>query len=186
MARDQSTSCSMTCPFSPASGPALTMIAARARNGVIGLNNRMPWHIPEDLKHFREQTMGHVVVLGRKTWESIGRPLPGRRMVVISRQTLKLPDGVVQVSSLDAAMALYAHEENIFIMGGAQIYAQCWPIANRLLLTEIELSPDGDAWLDAPDPEKWQEVSREAGTSREGIGYAFIDYRRIPPEGHLP
>ena len=82
------------------SKPSLTMIAARARNGVIGHQNRMPWHLPEDLKHFRQQTMGHVVLLGRKTWESIGRPLPGRRMVVISRQSLTLPEGVELTTSL--------------------------------------------------------------------------------------
>ena len=87
------------------SKPSLTMIAARARNGVIGHQNRMPWHLPEDLKHFRQQTMGHVVLLGRKTWESIGRPLPGRRMVVISRQSLTLPEGVELAASLDEAIA---------------------------------------------------------------------------------
>ena len=108
------------------SKPCLTMIAARARNGVIGHQNRMPWHLPEDLKHFRQQTMGHVVLLGRKTWESIGRPLPGRRMVVISRQSLTLPEGVELAASLDEAVARHAAEDEIMVMGGAQIYEQPW------------------------------------------------------------
>ena len=123
------------------SKPSLTMIAARARNGVIGHQNRMPWHLPEDLKHFRQQTMGHVVLLGRKTWESIGRPLPGRRMVVISRQSLTLPEGVELTASLDEAIAHHAAEDEIMVMGGAQIYEQAWSRADRLLLTEIALDP---------------------------------------------
>lgn len=160
------------------SKPSLTMIAAHARNGVIGHQNRMPWHLPEDLKHFRQQTMGHVVLLGRKTWESIGRPLPGRRMVVISRQSLTLPEGVEQAASLDEAIARHAAEDEIMVMGGAQIYEQTWSRADRLLLTEIALDPPGDAWLAAPDPAQWQEVSRENGTSQDGVAYAFIEYRR--------
>ena len=160
------------------SKPGLTMIAARARNGVIGHQNRMPWHLPEDLKHFRQQTMGHVVLLGRKTWESIGRPLPGRRMVVISRQSLTLPEGVELAASLDEAIARHATEDEIMVMGGAQIYEQAWSQADRLLLTEIALDPPGDAWLAAPDPAQWQEVSRQNGTSQDGVAYAFIEYRR--------
>ena len=160
------------------SKPGLTMIAARARNGVIGHQNRMPWHLPEDLKHLRQQTMGHVVLLGRKTWESIGRPLPGRRMVVISRQSLTLPEGVELAASLDEAIARHATEDEIMVMGGAQIYEQAWSQADRLLLTEIALDPPGDAWLAAPDPAQWQEVSRQNGTSQDGVAYAFIEYRR--------
>ena len=164
------------------SKPSLTMIAARARNGVIGHQNRMPWHLPEDLKHFRQQTMGHVVLLGRKTWESIGRPLPGRRMVVISRQSLTLPEGVELAASLDEAVARHAAEDEIMVMGGAQIYEQAWSRADRLLLTEIARDPPGDAWLAAPDPAQWQEVSRENGTSQDGVAYAFIEYRRHQAE----
>ena len=108
--------------------PLITLIAARARNGVIGQNNALPWHLPEDLKHFRQQTMGHTVLLGRKTWESIGRPLPGRQMVVISRQPLDLPEGVDQARSLDEAIARHADEAEVFVMGGAQIYTLAWPL----------------------------------------------------------
>ena len=150
--------------------PLITLIAARARNGVIGQNNALPWHLPEDLKHFRQQTMGHTVLLGRKTWESIGRPLPGRQMVVISRQPLDLPEGVDQARSLD--------EAEVFVMGGAQIYTLAWPLAGRVLLTEVDLAPEGDAWMDLPDPAQWQETARESATSAQGVAYAFVEYRR--------
>lgn len=160
------------------SRPLITLIAARARNGVIGQNNQLPWHLPEDLKHFRQQTMNHTVLLGRKTWESIGRPLPGRTMVVISRQPLTLPDGVEQARSLDEAIARHADEAELFVMGGAQIYALSWPLAGRALFTEVDLAPEGDAWLDAPDPAQWEETAREAHTSAAGVGYAIVEYRR--------
>lgn len=160
------------------SRPLITLIAARARNGVIGQNNQLPWHLPEDLKHFRQQTLGHTVLLGRKTWESIGRPLPGRTMVVISRQPLTLPEGVEQARSLDEAIARHASEAEVFVMGGAQIYALSWPLADRAIFTEVDLAPEGDAWLDAPDPAQWEETSRESHTSADGVGYAFAEYRR--------
>ena len=158
--------------------PLITLIAARARNGVIGRNNALPWHLPEDLKHFRQQTMGHTVLLGRKTWESIGRPLPGRQMVVISRQPLDLPEGVGQARSLDEAIARHADEAEVSVMGGAQIYTLAWPLAGRVLLTEVDLAPEGDAWMDLPDPAQWQETARESGTSAQGVAYAFVEYRR--------
>ena len=158
--------------------PLITLIAARARNGVIGRNNALPWHLPEDLKHFRQQTMGHTVLLGRKTWESIGRPLPGRQMVVISRQPLDLPEGVGQARSLDEAIARHADEAEVFVMGGAQIYTLAWPLAGRVLLTEVDLAPEGDAWMDLPDPAQWQETARESATRAQGVTYAFVEYRR--------
>ena len=158
--------------------PLITLIAARARNGVIGRNNALPWHLPEDLKHFRQQTMGHTVLLGRKTWESIGRPLPGRQMVGISRQPLDLPEGVGQARSLDEAIARHADEAEVFVMGGAQIYTLAWPLAGRVLLTEVDLAPEGDAWMDLPDPAQWQETARESATSAQGVTYAFVEYRR--------
>ena len=112
--------------------PLITLIAARARNGVIGRNNALPWHLPEDLKHFRQQTMGHTVLLGRKTWESIGRPLPGRQMVVISRQPLDLPEGVGQARSLDEAIARHADEAEVFVMGAPRStrWPGPWPVAS--------------------------------------------------------
>lgn len=163
--------------------PRLTLIVARARNGVIGHNNQLPWHLPEDLRHFRRHTTGHTVLMGRKTWDSIGRVLPERQMVVISRQQPALPDGVVLAASLDEAIRQHAGEDELFVIGGAQIYAQALPRADRILLTEVDLEPAGDATMPAPDPAHWQEVSREQAVSANGIGYAFVEYRRHPHAG---
>lgn len=158
--------------------PRLTLIAARARNGVIGINNELPWHLPEDLRHFRQQTTGHTVLMGRKTWESIGRPLPGRRMVVISRQQLDLPEGVTLAASLEEAIARHQADDELFVIGGAQIYAQAMPLADRILLTEIDLEPEGDAFFPAPPPADWEAVSRQEAVSATGIGHAFVTYQR--------
>lgn len=164
----------------PRTMPRLTLIAARARNGVIGHNNQLPWHLPEDLRHFRQQTTGHVVLMGRKTWESIGRVLPGRRMVVISRQPLALPEGASRAGSLEEAIARHADEAELFVIGGAQIYALAWPLADRIIMTEVDLEPVGDAFLPAPDPAQWQQQARQSAISENGIGYAIADYRRRP------
>ncbi|MDO4905246.1 MAG: dihydrofolate reductase [Lautropia sp.] len=158
--------------------PRLTLIAARARNGVIGHDNRLPWHLPEDLRHFRQRTTGHTVLMGRKTWDSINRPLPGRRMVVISRQRLQLPEGVELAGSLSEAIARHADEEELFVIGGAQIYAEAWPMADRLVLTEIDLEPEGDTRLPAPEPERWRLLAREPAISANGTHYAIADYVR--------
>lgn len=160
---------------------ALTLIVARARNGVIGHDNALPWHLPEDLRHFKQTTMGHTVLMGRKTWESIGRVLPGRRMVVISRQQLALPDGVELAGSLEDAIASHADEAEVFVMGGAQIYAQAEAQAQRIVMTEVDLEPEGDAFMAAPNPENWQETQRISATSENGTGYSIVEYRRIVP-----
>lgn len=160
---------------------ALTLIVARARNGVIGHDNALPWHLPEDLRHFKQTTMGHTVLMGRKTWESIGRVLPGRRMVVISRQQLALPDGVELAGSLEDAIASHADEAEVFVMGGAQIYAQAEALAGRIVMTEVDLEPEGDAFMAAPNPENWQEMQRISATSENGTGYSIVEYRRIVP-----
>lgn len=161
----------------------LTLIVARARNGVIGRNNELPWHLPEDLRHFRQQTTGHVVLMGRKTWESIGRPLPNRRMVVISRQQLDLPEGVALAGSLEEAISRHAADaKELFVIGGAQIYAQAMPLADRIVLTEIDLEPEGDAFFPTPAAADWQEVSRQQAVSADGISHAFITYQRRQPE----
>lgn len=158
--------------------PCLTLIVARARNGVIGHNNQLPWHLPEDLRHFRRQTTGHVVLMGRKTWESIGRVLPGRQMVVISRQQLSLPEGVELAASLEEAIQRHAGEDELFVIGGAQIYALAMPMADRILLTEVGLEPVGDATMPLPDPACWQEITRDEAVSADGIAHAFVEYRR--------
>ena len=163
-----------------ATTPRLTLIVARARNGVIGASGGLPWRLPEDLAFFKRTTMGHPIVMGRKTWESIGRPLPGRRSIVITRNRTFSPAGAEVAHSLDEAIALCRDSDEIFVIGGAQLYADALPRADRLLLTEIHADFEGDTHLPAPSPARWTETNREphppAG-SRE-FGFDFVDYRR--------
>ena len=156
----------------------ISLVAAVARNGVIGDAGRLPWHLPEDLKRFKTLTMGHVMIMGRRTHESIGRPLPGRRTIVVSRQAgLDLP-GVEVASSLEAAIALAGEAPEIFVVGGGEIYAQALPLAHRLLLTEVEATPPGDAFFPAFDRQKWRVGARTEGRSADGLGYTFVDFER--------
>lgn len=158
-----------------------TLIAAVARNGVIGVNNALPWHLPEDLKHFRELTRGATVLMGRKTWDSLPsafRPLPGRRNVVISRQAgLTLP-GAETVSSLPAAQSLLKDTGPVFVIGGAELYRQTMEFAEALEMTEVACDPEGDAFFPKIDPALWKTVRRETGCTENGLGFAFVRYER--------
>ncbi|GHT95517.1 dihydrofolate reductase [Betaproteobacteria bacterium] len=157
----------------------LTLIAAVARNRVIGIDNRLPWHLPEDMRHFREVTRGNPVIMGRKTWESLPdtfRPLPGRVNIVISRQPDYPASGATLATSLPAALELTAN--NAFIIGGEQLYALALPHADRLLLTEVDMDVAGDAWFPAFSSAEWQEVAREQQLSEKGIAFAFVTYER--------
>lgn len=138
----------------------ITLIAAVAENGVIGSGNRMPWHLEADLRRFRALTLGHGVVMGRKTWQSLGAPLPGRRNVVVSRQALHAL-GCEFVRSLSEAIALFPPSEELFIIGGAQLYAQALPFADRLLLTRIEHAYDGDTRFPQWDESAWRLAASE-------------------------
>jgi dihydrofolate reductase len=160
----------------------LTLIVARARNGVIGRGNQLPWHLPEDLAHFKRTTMGRPIVMGRKTWESIGRPLPGRRSLVVSRDPHYTAPGAEVVASLDEALARTAAEPEVFVIGGAQLYAAAVPRAQRLVLTQIAADFEGDAFFPAPGTNEWQEVAREShpATAQRPWGYAFVTYERRP------
>ncbi|MDP3514406.1 MAG: dihydrofolate reductase [Sulfuritalea sp.] len=164
--------------------PLLTLIAAVARNGVIGIDNRLPWHLPADLKHFKELTLSHAVIMGRKTWESLPakfRPLPGRRNIVVSRDAGYRAEGAVVALSLPAALAAAGEGESdgeAFLIGGAQLYATALPLADRLQLTEIDASFEGDTWFPAIDPGLWHEVGRQAQRGDEGFDYAFVTYER--------
>jgi len=158
----------------------LTVIAAVARNGVIGVDNRLPWHLPADLKHFRALTMGHTVIMGRKTWESLPdkfRPLPGRQNIVITRNADYRSEGAVVVGSLPAALAATQGDE-AFVIGGAELYTTALPLADRLQLTEIDAAFDGDTHFPAVDPNEWRETARDAHTDDAGLGYAFVSYER--------
>lgn len=151
----------------------ISIIAAVATNGVIGYRNGMPWHISADLKRFKRLTIGHTVVMGRKTYESLGSPLPDRLNVVISRNTGLSIEGVTVVDSIDRAVAMCAPSDELFIIGGGQIYRQCMEIADRLYITVVEQNPVGDTLFPHIDSSQWQQVSREDhGT------YSFVDYVR--------
>jgi dihydrofolate reductase len=156
-----------------------TLIAARAENGVIGIGNKMPWHLPEDFAFFKAYTLGKPVVMGRKTWESLPKkPLPGRRNIVVTRQADYAADGAQTTPSLAAALALCADADEIVVMGGGEIYREAMPQATDLRITEIALRPEGDAFFPAIDAALWQENSREAHTTADGVRYAFVHYVR--------
>jgi dihydrofolate reductase len=162
----------------------ITLIAAVAKNGVIGRGNALPWHLPEDLKHFKQLTTGHTVVMGRKTWESLPerfRPLPGRLNIVVTRNPAYVAPGATVVTSLEAAQKVGAGgtaATSLFVIGGAELYAHALPLAQRLELTEIDIEIEGDAWFPAYDRSRWREVNRVAGTSAEGLRYAFVTCER--------
>ena len=159
----------------------LTLIVARARNGVIGRDNTLPWRLPEDLAHFKRTTMGAPVIMGRKTWESIGRPLPGRRNIVVSRNAQLRLDGAETSSSLEDALRLCVGVEQVFLIGGAQLYAEALPSADRLIVTEIDADIAGDARFPAIDPQRWIATERERHHSEaNGFDYAFVTYERAP------
>jgi len=160
--------------------PRVTLILARARNGVIGAKGGLPWHLPEDLAFFKRTTMGHPIVMGRRTWESIGRPLPGRRSVVVTRERGYSAAGAEVVHSLDEAILLCPDADEVFVIGGAQLYAEALPRADRLLLTEIHADFAGDTFLPAPSASDWSEASREPhpATASRTFAFDFVDYRR--------
>lgn len=162
----------------------ITLVVARARNGVIGKDNAMPWHLPADLKRFKAITIGKPVVMGRKTFESIGKPLPGRHNIVLTRQPGWQAEGVTVVPNLAEAVAAAGLDPrvrgHIMIIGGAEIYALALPIATRVELTEIDAAPEGDTFLPAFDPARWQEVARVTHAPEgDRPGYAFITLERI-------
>ena len=157
----------------------LTIVVATDSNNGIGINNTLPWHLPEDLAHFKRMTSGHPIIMGRKTFDSIGRPLPNRRNIVITRNAEWQHAGVEAVTSLDAAKALVG-DNQAFIIGGAQIYTDTVGQVDRLIVTKIDKSFDCDAFFPAIDPKLWQETAREQHHSEaNGYDYAYVTYERI-------
>ncbi|WP_107928434.1 dihydrofolate reductase [Neisseria animaloris] len=157
----------------------ITLIAACADNGCIGIDNTMPWHLPEDFAFFRTYTSGKPVVMGRKTWESLPKkPLPNRRNIVITRQTGYVAEGAKTVSGLQEALDLCPEAEEIIIMGGAQIYTQALPQATDLRITEVHLNVEGDAFFPTFNRAEWQETARKSHTAANGIRYSFVHYQR--------
>lgn len=155
----------------------VTLIAAVAENGCIGKDGKVPWALPEDMKRFKALTMGHIVIMGRKTWESIPekfRPLPGRTNVVVTRQAeYALPGGVERAASLDEALTAHAAED-VFVIGGGEIYALAMPKATRLEVTRVKQSVEGDAFFPDIDPSEWHILK---GVTMQG--YDFVTYERI-------
>lgn len=160
--------------------PHLSIVVAMAKNHTIGINNTLPWRCPEDLKHFKALTMGHHMIMGRKTFDSIGKPLPGRTTVVVTRnQSLKIEGCIIAHSLLDAITACNDDDE-IFIVGGADLYAQALPWTESLYLTEIQQKVEGDAHFPVFNTLEWNEVSRVKRTQDipQHLDYHFVTYRR--------
>ena len=158
----------------------INLIYARAANGVIGKDGVMPWHLPEDLAHFKRLTQGHPVIMGRKTWDSLPprfRPLPGRSNIVITRQADWQADGALPATSLQDALRLCGEAQEAWVMGGAQIYLLAMPLAIRIEVTEIGQDFDGDAFAPTLGSD-WLETAREAHTATSGLGFSFVTYRR--------
>jgi len=154
------------------------LVAAVAANGVIGAKGKLPWHLPEDLRHFKALTLGHPVIMGRKTWESLGRALPGRENIVVTRAPGYEAPGASVASSLDAALALCAGEPTVFVMGGGELYAQALPAADGLVLTEIQRDYAGDARFPDYDRKAWRETQRKPQTGADGLRFDFVLYER--------
>jgi dihydrofolate reductase len=154
----------------------LSLIVAMARNRVIGVNNTLPWHLPEDLKHFKALTMGHHIIMGRNTYESIGRPLPGRTTVILTRDPAYAMPGCLVARTLDEAIRFCREDEEAFIVGGAELYRQALPLADRLYVTEIQADFAGDAHFPELDPAGWRETGRARHVSAAGLGYDFVTY----------
>ena len=162
----------------------VSLVAAVARNGVIGRDNAIPWHLPEDARRFRALTMGHPVVMGRRTWDSLPerfRPLPGRRNVVVTRNVVWNAEGAERAGSLDEAFRLLAGAPQIFVIGGAELYAEALPRADELVVTEIDAEIQGDVFFPTWDQATFREESREPHVSEDGTAFAFVTYRRQSP-----
>lgn len=155
----------------------LSIIVATDKKRGIGINNQLPWHLPEDLAHFKNTTSGHPIIMGRKTYDSIGRPLPKRRNIVVSRNSEWNQTGVETVNSIEQAFALL-NEEQAFVIGGAQIYQQAMQLAERLVVTEIQGEYDCDAFFPEIDPKIWGETSRQNFISSNNLAYDIVIYSK--------
>lgn len=164
----------------------VVLVAAVAENGVIGRNGKLPWHIRSDLQYFKATTMGRPVVMGRKTYESIGKPLPGRTNIVVTRDADFAVPGVVVVHDLDAALdaarkdAVQRGVDEIAVIGGTDIFRQTWPLADRLALTVVHARPEGDTFFPEIDPTQWKEIERRPQDKgpQDDCAFSFVTYVR--------
>ena len=163
------------------SQPRVYLVAAVASNGIIGTNGKLPWHIPEELRHFKRLTLGHPVIMGRRTWESLKGPLPQRENIVVTRRAGYEAEGAAVASSLEAALAMCIGEPVAFVIGGTQLFEEAMPIAAGMVLTEIQRDYDGDTWFPKWDRRQWRESQREAHTAEDGTRFDFVLYERELP-----
>ncbi|MDM9560561.1 dihydrofolate reductase [Bordetella petrii] len=158
--------------------PRLALVVAYSDNRVIGRDNALPWKLPGDLAHFKRTTLGSPIIMGRKTWESLGRPLPGRANIVISRNLQYSAPGAQVVPTLQAAMAACGAVDDAYVIGGAQIYAQALPLAQRIIATEVHAQVEGDAFFPLLPSFAWREASRQPQPPENGYAYDFVVYER--------
>jgi dihydrofolate reductase len=156
----------------------ISLIVAVAKHQVIGLNNTLPWHLPEDLKRFRALTTGHHIIMGRKTYESLNRLLPDRTTVIVTRNPDYRVDGALVAHSLDAAIALCEQDNEVFVIGGAELYKEALHVADKLYITQIELEVAGDAYFPAFDQAEWERVSYEPHIAASGLAFSYATYQR--------
>src|SRR5690349_24669147 len=161
-------------PSIAAGTPRVYLVAAVARNGVIGAKGKLPWHLPEDLRHFKKLTLGHPVIMGRRTWDSLPHALPGRENIVLTRSANSDIPGASVANSLAAAIALCAGESTVFVIGGAGIFADAMSIADGIVLTEIERDYEGDVYFPEWDRSVWRETQRERHVSSEDVPFSVV------------
>jgi len=157
----------------------LILVVAYASNRVIGRDNALPWRLRGDLAHFKRTTLGHPIVMGRKTWESLGRPLPGRQNIVITRDPAYAAEGATVVHTLEDALAAAGDAAQVFVIGGAQIYAAALDRADMLIATEVHADVPGDAWFPPLPAGQWRESMREPQPPEDRLGYDFVTYDRV-------
>jgi dihydrofolate reductase len=165
--------------MSQASAPAIYLVAAIAANGIIGAGGKLPWRLPGELQHFKQLTMGHPVIMGRRTWESLPGALAGRENIVVTTRPGYDAPGAAVASSLDAAIALCLGERVAFVIGGTRLFAEAMPIAKGMVLTEIQRDYEGDTRFPAYDRSQWRETQREAHAAADGTRFDYVLYERI-------
>lgn len=162
--------------MSQPSGPRVYLVAAVAANGIIGANGELPWRLPEDLAHFKRLTLGHPIIMGRRTWESLKRPLPGRENIVVTRTPGYEAPGAAIAGSLEGALALCIGEPLAFVIGGSRLFEEALPIADGLVMTEIQRDFAGDTWFPDYDRSRWKETQRERHATADGMKFDFVLY----------
>ncbi len=159
--------------------PLIQLVVAYSDNRVIGKDNTLPWRLPSDLAHFKRVTLGQPIIMGRKTWESLGRPLPGRPNLVVSRNKDFVAEGTQVFTSLDAALRACEDVDRVCVIGGEQLFRLALPLAHEIVATEVHADIDGDTWFPPLEPAHWTEIQREPQPAENSLTFDFVTYRRI-------